>query len=85
MRFNNVLRLRLSDTPLKQKLTSFVPNHEHVKEDDIQKLENFLMAKPNILVLTGAGISTESGIPGTSNIMKWVLFTNDLLFGKRSQ
>lgn len=40
----------------------FVPHHLPAMEKDIKKLENFLMDKPNILVLTGAGISTESGI-----------------------
>lgn len=41
-----------------------MPKHEPVTEHEIKKLEDFLLAKPNILVLTGAGISTESGIPG---------------------
>lgn len=41
--------------------TQFVPEHDPVQEEDIQKLEKFLSDKPNILVLTGAGISTESG------------------------
>jgi len=62
MRPNNVLRFRFSDIQFTQKFT-FIPKHEPVKENDIKKLEDFLMAKPNILVLTGAGISTESGIP----------------------
>lgn len=39
----------------------FVPKHEPVQQEDIQKLENFLRDKANVLVLTGAGISTESG------------------------
>lgn len=41
--------------------TQFVPEHDPVREDDIVRLEKFLSDKPNILVLTGAGISTESG------------------------
>lgn len=41
--------------------TQFVPDHDPVRESDIIKLEKFLSDKPNILVLTGAGISTESG------------------------
>lgn len=41
--------------------TQFVPKHEPVQAEDIQKLEDFLRDKPQILVLTGAGISTESG------------------------
>lgn len=40
----------------------FVPKHEPVKSEDVAKLEKFLNDKPNILVLTGAGISTESGM-----------------------
>lgn len=41
--------------------SQFVPEHSPVQEEDIQRLEDFLHDKPNILVLTGAGISTESG------------------------
>uniref|UniRef100_A0A336LMW1 NAD-dependent protein deacylase n=1 Tax=Culicoides sonorensis TaxID=179676 RepID=A0A336LMW1_CULSO len=41
----------------------FVPKHAPPTENEIKTLENFLMDKPNTLVLTGAGISTESGIP----------------------
>lgn len=41
--------------------SQFVPAHEPVRERDIQQLEQFLHDKPNVLVLTGAGISTESG------------------------
>lgn len=40
----------------------FVPKHNPPNENDIVKLEKFLEDKPNILVLTGAGISTESGV-----------------------
>lgn len=43
------------------KSTQFVPKHDPVSEEDIEKLERFLEDKPNILVLTGAGVSTESG------------------------
>lgn len=39
----------------------FVPTHQPVHKDDIRKLEQFLRDKSNVLVLTGAGISTESG------------------------
>lgn len=41
----------------------FVPTHEPALESDRRRLEKFLENKPNTLVLTGAGISTESGIP----------------------
>lgn len=39
----------------------FVPKHEPAQPGDVEKLENFLRDKQNVLVLTGAGISTESG------------------------
>lgn len=39
----------------------FVPQHEPVHEKDVEHLAKFLEDKPNILVLTGAGVSTESG------------------------
>lgn len=41
----------------------YVPSHEPAIESDLRRLEKFLDDKPHILVLTGAGISTESGIP----------------------
>lgn len=43
--------------------TNFVPDHDEVQAKDIVRLEEFLINKPNILVVTGAGISTESGGP----------------------
>lgn len=39
----------------------FVPKHETAKMKDVEKVREFLSDKPRILVLTGAGISTESG------------------------
>lgn len=39
----------------------FVPKHEPANPADVLKLEKFLADKHNVLVLTGAGISTESG------------------------
>lgn len=42
---------------------SFVPKHNPVKEVDIKNLCNFIIDNQRILVLTGAGVSTESGIP----------------------
>lgn len=39
----------------------FVPKHEPANPADVLKLENFLADKNHVLVLTGAGISTESG------------------------
>lgn len=39
----------------------FVPKHDTAKKEDVEKIREFLRDKPRILVLTGAGISTESG------------------------
>lgn len=41
----------------------FVPKHEEARESDIRQLREMLRSSRNLLVLTGAGISTESGIP----------------------
>lgn len=41
----------------------YVPPHEKPVRDDIQRLEEFLANSKRLFVLTGAGISTESGIP----------------------
>lgn len=43
--------------------SSFVPKHKPVKEEDIDKLARLLSVSKNIVILTGAGVSTESGIP----------------------
>nr|CAD7576020.1 unnamed protein product [Timema californicum] len=42
---------------------AFVPKHNPADEAEIEKLKHFLKCRENICVLTGAGISTESGIP----------------------
>ncbi|XP_076681264.1 NAD-dependent protein deacylase Sirt4 [Andrena cerasifolii] len=41
----------------------FVPNCEPAKDLDLLKLKEFVDSHSSICVLTGAGISTESGIP----------------------
>ncbi|KAG5666560.1 hypothetical protein PVAND_014578 [Polypedilum vanderplanki] len=41
----------------------FIPKHEAANPRDIEIIQNYLCDKPKILVVTGAGISTESGIP----------------------
>ncbi|XP_069135327.1 NAD-dependent protein lipoamidase sirtuin-4, mitochondrial-like [Argopecten irradians] len=43
--------------------TKFVPESEPVNDQDVKDLRNFLLKNKKILVLTGAGVSTESGIP----------------------
>ncbi|XP_021345500.1 NAD-dependent protein lipoamidase sirtuin-4, mitochondrial-like isoform X2 [Mizuhopecten yessoensis] len=41
----------------------FIPKAEPACDLDIYNLKNFLLTNNRILVLTGAGVSTESGIP----------------------
>ena len=42
----------------------FVPTHEKVSEEEVEKLTEFLAtSRGELLVITGAGISTESGLP----------------------
>lgn len=62
MRVTNILRLKLNNIKLSN-TTQFVPKHDPVPEKYIKALEDFLISRPKMLVLTGAGISTESGIP----------------------
>ncbi|CAK9811815.1 NAD-dependent protein deacylase Sirt4 [Anthophora plagiata] len=42
---------------------TFVPNSKPVTDSDLFKLKDFINSHDNICILTGAGISTESGIP----------------------
>ncbi|KAH8329871.1 hypothetical protein KR067_006088 [Drosophila pandora] len=63
MRVGSLLRFRWTAFPNSKARQQYVPQHKPVLEDDIKRLEDFLLSKPNVLVLTGAGISTESGIP----------------------
>ncbi|KAJ8916693.1 hypothetical protein NQ315_000338 [Exocentrus adspersus] len=41
----------------------FVPKHNPVAECDVRLLKNFISSSKKMAILTGAGISTESGIP----------------------
>lgn len=41
----------------------FVPKHNPAHGDDIERVSNFVNSANKLLILTGAGISTESGIP----------------------
>eukprot|EP00099_Drosophila_melanogaster_P016501 NP_572241.2 sirtuin 4, isoform C [Drosophila melanogaster] len=63
MRVGQLLRFRSTSLRSSTARQEYVPHHKPVVEDDIKRLEDFLLSKPNVLVLTGAGISTESGIP----------------------
>ena len=42
---------------------SFVPRHTPASDLAVEELSAFLAPSEHLLVLTGAGISTESGIP----------------------
>lgn len=42
---------------------NFVPQHSTVESDEVDALQTFVSDSSKILILTGAGISTESGIP----------------------
>lgn len=61
MRFNQLLRLQCKYSQWSAVKQQYVPKHQPVLEEDVKRLEEFLISKPNIVVLTGAGISTESG------------------------
>ena len=58
-------RVILFDFILKRNATSttFVPRHESVQENQLEILQELIDSSTRIFVLTGAGISTESGIP----------------------
>ncbi|CAG9559037.1 unnamed protein product [Danaus chrysippus] len=43
--------------------TAFVPAYKAPVQEDFDKLREFLIKNKQLLILTGAGISTESGIP----------------------
>lgn len=40
---------------------NYVPKHNPVQDKDVKLLETFIYSSEKLLVLTGAGISTESG------------------------
>ncbi|XP_054724537.1 NAD-dependent protein deacylase Sirt4-like [Uloborus diversus] len=42
---------------------SFVPNHEPTSNEDVFQLQKFVDDHKKLFILTGAGISTESGLP----------------------
>lgn len=60
-----VLQYRAFSTPNKcySSLLTFVPKHRPANDDDIEKISSFINSANKLLILTGAGISTESGIP----------------------
>lgn len=44
-------------------LSTFVPQYREPSNEEIDKLQEFINQTKNLFILTGAGISTESGIP----------------------
>ena len=51
------------NSSLSSSVHSFVPKHASVNKCDIFQLQKFVSQSNKLLVLTGAGISTESGLP----------------------
>ena len=49
----------------------FVPKHQLVKPEDVEAIQRFLFDKPKVLVVTGAGISTESGELNCGECFDW--------------
>ena len=41
----------------------FVPRSKDVSMSEVQQLQEFVLGTKRLLVITGAGLSTESGIP----------------------
>nr|XP_003703678.1 PREDICTED: NAD-dependent protein deacetylase Sirt4 [Megachile rotundata] len=60
-KFVNKIKTLLSKSSLSD--LTFVPKCETVKDSDILKLKEFIDSHNEICILTGAGVSTESGIP----------------------
>lgn len=57
MNFKGILKI-----PSRSCVTQFfVPKHQAARPEDVESVQRYLFDKPNILVVTGAGISTESG------------------------
>lgn len=59
---NQKLLWNLFSRNFSTQLQTFVPKHNPVIEADVKLLEDFIANSNQIVVLTGAGISTESGL-----------------------
>ena len=53
---------RMSSLLASEELMNFVPPHASASEEDLERVERFLINSKRLFVLTGAGVSTESGI-----------------------
>ncbi|CAH1164761.1 unnamed protein product [Phaedon cochleariae] len=61
---NNIIIIRkLSTVSTPTETLKFVPKHNPVSEANINNVQSFINNSKKMLFLTGAGISTESGIP----------------------
>jgi len=47
----------------RRKRARYVPDCAHPSDGDVRSLQDFVNAHPRMVILTGAGLSTESGIP----------------------
>lgn len=52
----------MSSSIVEERLQQCVPPHDSISTQDLQRVESFLSKSERLFVLTGAGISTESGI-----------------------
>ncbi len=52
----------MSSLPAQEEMHQFVPPHHCTTSKDLQRVEQFLVTSKRLFVLTGAGVSTESGI-----------------------
>ncbi|XP_033628206.1 NAD-dependent protein lipoamidase sirtuin-4, mitochondrial-like [Asterias rubens] len=52
-----------TDVSVRDRAIMFVPESQPVDQNVVEKLQDFVSASKKLFVLTGAGLSTESGIP----------------------
>jgi hypothetical protein len=45
-------------------ISKFVPKYDYLINSDLELISKFVQSSKKLFVLTGAGLSTESGIPG---------------------
>ena len=60
MRLTCLLRQQSLSHP---RLRNFVPPSKDVSINEVEQLQDFILRTKRLLVITGAGLSTESGIP----------------------
>lgn len=55
-------------------LLRYIPKHRPVQENEINQLREFISTSSSLLILTGAGISTESGKQLMSKLNNNIIF-----------